>query len=140
VAVTILKSKEFEVPPLGGGLVTVTPTAPGKVAAAAGTVAVNWLELTNVVVGIVPPKLTIELATKFVPLILSVKVPPPAAALVGEIVVIVGTGFGGGAVFADIPPPHPRRTVRTMIPAAPLIILAIALLFMRFSSRPMLAK
>jgi hypothetical protein len=61
----------------------------------AGMAAVNCVELTNVAVGAAPPKLTIEDATKFVPLIVSVKAAPPATALFGEIVVIVGVGGGG---------------------------------------------
>ncbi len=38
----------------------------------------------------ISPKLTVEAATKFVPLIVSVKAAPPATVLFGEIVVIVG--------------------------------------------------
>jgi hypothetical protein len=55
--------------------------------------------LKTVVVTAVPPKLTIEAATKFVPLIVSVKAAPLAMTLFGEIVVIVGVGLdplGGG--------------------------------------------
>jgi hypothetical protein len=48
------------------------------------------VELTNVVAGVDPPKLTTEAATKFVPLIVSVKAAPPAAVLFGEIAVMVG--------------------------------------------------
>jgi len=48
------------------------------------------VELTKVVAGADPPKLTVEAATKFVPLIVSVKAAPPATVLFGEIVVIVG--------------------------------------------------
>ena len=62
--------------------------------AAAGTAAANCAALTNVVARAVPPKLTIEAATKFVPWIVSVKAAPPATALFGEIVVIVGVGLG----------------------------------------------
>ena len=61
--------------------------------AAAGMTAVNCVELTNVVAGAAPPKLTIEAATKFVPLIVSVKAAPPTTALLGEIEVIVGVGL-----------------------------------------------
>jgi len=42
------------------------------------------------VAGADPPKLTVEVATKFVPLIVSVKVAPSALALFGEMDVIVG--------------------------------------------------
>jgi hypothetical protein len=52
------------------------------------------VELTNVVLA--PTKLTIEDATKFVPLIVSVKAAPPATAVFGEMEVIVGVAGGGG--------------------------------------------
>jgi hypothetical protein len=59
----------------------------------AGMAAVNCVELTNVVAGADPPKLTVEAATKFVPLIVSVKAAPPAVLLVGEIELTVGVGL-----------------------------------------------
>src|SRR5271156_3615962 len=92
----------FEVPPPGAGLVTVTADVPAETMLEAGMAAVNCVELTKVV-GTAPPKLTIEDATKFVPLIVSVKAAPPAAAVFGEIEVIVGVG-GGGCSFALLPP------------------------------------
>jgi hypothetical protein len=84
----------LEVPPPGAGLVTVTAGVPVEAMAAAGMAAVNCVELTNVVVGAAPPKLTIEAATKLVPLIVSVRAAPPATALFGEIAVIVGVELG----------------------------------------------
>ena len=59
----------LEVPPAGAGLVTVTAGVPVEAMLEAGMAAVNCVELTNVVVGTAPPKLTVEDATKFVPLI-----------------------------------------------------------------------
>jgi hypothetical protein len=88
-----------EVPPPGAGLVTVTVSVPVEAMLDAGMAAVNCVELTNVVAGAEPLKLTIEAATKFVPLIVSVKAALPARLLFGEIVVIVGVGLdslGGG--------------------------------------------
>ena len=82
-----------EVPPPGAGLVTVTAGVPVEAMLAAGMAAVNCVELTKVVAVADPPKLTIEAATKFVPLIVSVKAALPATVLFGEIVVIVGVGF-----------------------------------------------
>lgn len=94
------KFTAFEVPPPGAGLVTVTATVPAEAIAAAGMVAVNSVELTNVVVGVVPPKLTVEVGRKFVPLTVSVKpAAVPATTLLGEMVAIIGVGFdplGGG--------------------------------------------
>ena len=95
----MVKFAAFEVPPPGAELVTVTAAVPAVAMAAAGMAAVNCVALTNVVVRAVPPKLTVEAATKFVPLTVSVKAAPPATALFGEIVVIVGVGLdplGGG--------------------------------------------
>jgi hypothetical protein len=131
-----VKFTAFEVPPPGAGLVTVTATVPGEVTAAAGTVAVSCLKLTTVAESVTPPKLTIEPATKFVPLIVSMKLPPlPAPALVGEIAVIVGVGFcgRGGGIFADIPPPHPARNTALTIPR---ITSALASAFLLFINAP----
>src|SRR5579862_8860441 len=82
-----------EVPPPGAGLVTVTAGVPVEAMLAAGMAAVNCVELTKEVERADPPKLTIEAATKFVPLIVSVKAAPPATVLFGEMVVIVGVGL-----------------------------------------------
>ena len=86
----------LEVPPPGAGLVIVTAMVPVEAMLAAAMAAVNCVEFTNVVAGSAPPKLTIEAATKFVPVIVSVKAAPPATVVFGEIVVIVGAGGGGG--------------------------------------------
>ena len=88
-----MKFTAFEVPPPGARLVTVTAAVPAEAMAAAGMAAVNCVELRDVVATAVPPNLTIEPATKFVPLIVSVKAAPPATALFGEILVIVGVGL-----------------------------------------------
>ena len=80
----------WKVPPSGAGLVTVTAGLPVEAMLEAGMAAVNCVELTKVVAGADPPKLTIEAATKFVPLIVSVNATPPATAVFGEIEVIVG--------------------------------------------------
>lgn len=89
----------FEVPPPGAGLVTVTADVPVETMLEAGMAAVNCVEFTNVVAGADPPKLTIEAATKLVPLIVIVKAAPPATEVFGEIEVIAGeviAGVGGG--------------------------------------------
>jgi hypothetical protein len=62
-----VKSTAFEVRLPGAGLVTVTAGVPVEAMLAAGMAAVNCVELTNVVAGADPPKLTVEPATKFVP-------------------------------------------------------------------------
>ena len=92
----VVKVVALEVPPPGAGLVTVTAIVPVEAMLAAGMAAVNCVELRNLVAGADPPKLTIEAATKFVPLIVSVKAAPPEVPLFGEIVVIVGMGLDAG--------------------------------------------
>jgi hypothetical protein len=91
----MVKFIALEVPPPGAGLVTVTAVVPVEAMLVAGMAAVSCVELMNVVAGAEPPKLTIEPATKFVPLIVSVKAAAPATALFGEILVIVGVVGGG---------------------------------------------
>src|SRR5580704_8879194 len=83
-----------EVPPPGAGLVTVTAGVPTEATLAAGMVAVNWVELTNVVAIADPPKLTIEPATKFIPLSVSVSGARPTTVVFGEIVETAGVGLG----------------------------------------------
>jgi hypothetical protein len=89
----MVKVDAFELPPPGAGLVTFTAGVPVEAMLAAGMAAVNCVELTKVVAGADPPKLTIEPATKFVPLIVSVKAAPPGTVQLGEIRLIVGVGL-----------------------------------------------
>jgi hypothetical protein len=95
------KFTAFDVPPLGSGLVTVTAVVPAEPMAEAGMAAVSCVVLTNVVAGAVPPKLTVEPATKFAPLMVRVKAPAPAGAVFGEIKVIVGAGLARGGLLSD---------------------------------------
>jgi len=88
-----VKSIGLEVPQLEAGLATVTANGPAETILEAAIAAVNCAELTKVVAAADPPKLTIEAATKFVPLIMSVKGVLPATVLFGEIVVMVGVGL-----------------------------------------------
>ena len=90
----MVKFTGLEVPPPGAGFVTVTASIPVEATLEGRMAAVNCVELTNVVGGVAPPKLTIEAATKLVPLIVSLKAAPSATAVSGEIAVIVGVGDG----------------------------------------------
>jgi hypothetical protein len=92
----MVKFTEFEVPPPGAGLVTLTGAVPVVAMAAAGMVTINSVELTNVMVSAVLPNRTIEAETKFVPFTVSVNAAPPAMALVGEIVATAGDPLGDG--------------------------------------------
>jgi hypothetical protein len=86
-----------EVPP---AVVTVTLAVPTKAIRLAGTAAVSWLELTNVVVSAVLFQFTVDPETKFVPFTVSVKSPPPAVAELGPRIVMVG---GGGLMVNAAP-------------------------------------
>jgi hypothetical protein len=92
----------LEVPPPGAGLVTVTTTMPAE-ATAAGIAAVNCVEFTKVVADAAPPKLTIEPATKFVPVTVIVTAKPAIEPL-GEIVFIEGVGLSVGLVVDTLDP------------------------------------
>src|SRR5215469_10944988 len=129
----MVKGTEMEVPPPGAGLVTVRAMVPVEAMLTAGMATLNVVELTNIVVGAAPPKFAIEAATKLAPLIVSVKAGPPATALFGEIVVIVGMGLGLGVAVGvglaveAVPPPHPARNIRLTIPRITSVLAASAL-------------
>src|SRR5207244_8771925 len=57
----------LEVPPPGGGFLTVTAAVPAVATFTAGTIAVSRVAETNVVVNADPFQLTVELAMKLVP-------------------------------------------------------------------------
>ena len=113
-----------DVPPPGAGLVTVTLGVPAVATSATVICAVICVALTNAVVFAAPPKFTTEPVTKFVPLTVNVNAAPPAVALVGEIVVMVGDGkftvVGSVAVFPVVPESLVVVTVAELIgvPAA----------------------
>lgn len=87
------KDSAREVPPPGAGLNTVTFTLAPEAMSLAEIAAVNWVELTKVVVRPVPFQRTLEPDMNDDPVTVSVKAAPPAVALVGEMEVRTGTGF-----------------------------------------------
>src|SRR5450755_4323859 len=87
-----VKMAEFDVPPPGAGLVTVTPGVPAVLMSLARMEAVNCVALTKVVARALPLKLTTDEFMKFVPITVSVKPPLPVNANAGCNVVTVGTG------------------------------------------------
>jgi len=109
----------FEVPPPGAGFVTVTAGVPTVAMSAAKMETISWVELTKVVVLAAPPKLTVDVPTKLVPFTVSVNPDPPATALDGESVVMLGDGLLiVNGKFADGPPPGAGLlTVTATIPA-----------------------
>jgi hypothetical protein len=89
------KKATNEVPPPGGGLETVTETVVAVAISDAGTTAVNWELLTNVVASTLPFQCTTDPGTKLVPLTVSVNCAPPGAALAGTSGQLTkGTGLG----------------------------------------------
>jgi len=97
---------ELEVPPPGTGFTTVIGSVPAVAISAAVIVAVSVVLETNVVALLEPLKSTVDDALKFVPVTVRVNCAPPAVVEVGEILVVVGTGFLTVKVCApDVPPP-----------------------------------
>lgn len=86
-------------------VVTVTLAVPGVAIRLAGTAAVSWLTLMNVVVSAGPFHFAFAPEPKLVPLIVRVKAAPPAVAELGLRLVIVGGGrFMVNVAPADVPP------------------------------------
>ena len=83
----------LDVPPPGVGFTTVIGAEPAVATSAAGTVAVNCVAETNVVVSAVAFQFTEDAETKFVPFTVKVKPPLPAVTQLGLIDVVVGTGL-----------------------------------------------
>jgi hypothetical protein len=76
--------KLFEVvPPPGDGFVTATAAVPPAETSVAEIAAVSWLELTNIVVLLLPFQLMTELEIKPEPFTVRVKPALPAATLEG---------------------------------------------------------
>jgi hypothetical protein len=101
-----VKFTELEAPPPGVGFVTMTAGVPAEATSVARIAAVSCVALTNVVALALPLKLTTEVDRKFVPFTVNVNAPEPVVALVGDSVVIVGTGlFTLKFTEFDVPPP-----------------------------------
>jgi len=99
----------FDVPPPGAGFVTVTLKVPAVPISEARIAAVTCVPLTTVVVREFPLKFTTAPLTKPVPFTVSVNAAPPAAAVLGESVVIVGAGLlFVSDKFAGVLAPAPR--------------------------------
>ena len=109
LAAVTLKLIEFDAPPPGVGLFTKTAGVPTVATSAAVIAVVNCVELTNVVSLFVPAKLMNAPLTKFVPVTVNVNPAEPAAILVGDSALTVGTGFVAAVIVNvtefDGPPP-----------------------------------
>jgi hypothetical protein len=96
VGLLTVKVRLPDVPPPGSGLVTDTFRGPAVLIADAGTVtAIVVGPMLLGVMGPLPPKVTVAPLTKFVPVIVSWKLLPPAIAEFGLKLEIVGTGLSG---------------------------------------------
>ena len=98
----MVKVAPAEAPP---AVVTVTLAVPGTAIKAAGTVALSWPALTNVVASAVAPHFAVASETKLVPLIVRVKAGPPAVAeLVLKPLMVGGAGSMVKVALAEVPP------------------------------------
>jgi len=84
---------EFDVPPPGVGLMAVMDAVAPAAMSLAKIVAVSREPDTKVVMRLAPFICTDEFDTKLVPLTVKVKLAPPAVVDVGDMKVVVGTGF-----------------------------------------------
>jgi hypothetical protein len=89
----IVKVAEFDVPPPGVGLVTVTVGEPAPAISAAVIAAVSCVALLNVVARGELLKFTTDEETKFVPVTTNENAAPPATAEFGASDVTVGSGL-----------------------------------------------
>jgi hypothetical protein len=98
-------TREFP-PPNPGGLNTTTDAVPTEAISVAGTAAVNWAALTNVVVRFAPFHCTIALFSKLLPFTVNVNAGPPAIAEFGTSEESVATGVVTVKKSRlDVPPP-----------------------------------
>lgn len=89
----IVNDEPPEAPPPGATFITVTEAVVAVATSAAVIAAVSWVELTKVVVRLLPFHLTTLLGTKFVPFTVRVKAAAPGVADVGLSEAIAGTGL-----------------------------------------------
>src|SRR5579859_2334331 len=66
-----VKKTEFDAPPPGGGLLTITAKVPATARSGAVSVTVSWLLLTNVAARVIPLNAAEDEGTKPLPLIVS---------------------------------------------------------------------
>ena len=80
----------FDVPPFGGGFVTVSDRFAGMLRSAAERLTFRLVGFTNVVVRFAPLIATVDCETKLVPVMVTVVVAAPARTEVGESEVKIG--------------------------------------------------
>jgi hypothetical protein len=90
----IVKVCGADVPPPGAGVKTVTCAVPTEARSVAGIVARTCVVLTNVVVRFTPFHWITDADANPLPVAVNVNVAAPAGAVVGEIAVSTGLGYG----------------------------------------------
>src|SRR5262245_51031316 len=101
----IVKVRAWEVPPPGAGLLTATLAEPGEAIVLAEIEAVSRVLLMKIVGRFEPCHVTTELAVKFEPVTVRVKLTPPAVTESGLIPVRTGTGLLIRKVKSLVPEP-----------------------------------
>jgi len=96
----------LEVPPPSAGLTTVIAPSPTAATKESGTLAVNCVELTNVVVSDVEFHFTTDVGTNPVPSTVSVTPVAPGLALTGATKSIYGTGLFEAETLGAIKVPN----------------------------------
>jgi hypothetical protein len=127
LVLTMVNTDAPDDPPPGAGELTVTLAVPAPAMSLAGTDAVSCASLMNVVVSAVPFQLTVEDATKPVPLTVSVNALPPAVVLAGARLLMAGTGLLlviDSVNEAEVPPPGDGLVTETL--ALPALAISAA--------------
>jgi hypothetical protein len=126
-AAVIANVTEFEIPPPGDGLKTVTAALPGPAMSPAGIAAVTCPALTKVVGRSAPFQRTTDVEMKLLPFTVSVKAAPPAIADVGLMLVMLGTGFAAVIVnVTELEVPPPGDGLKTVMSAVPGSLIRLA--------------
>src|ERR1700694_2575705 len=119
ICVDTANVRGMDVPPPGAGLTTVTESLAGAATSAAVMDAVSCVELTKVVVRLLPFHCAVEAATKLLPLTVKVKAGPLMIAVDGDRELTRGTGLATEILaVAEVPPPGAGlKTLRATVPA-----------------------
>ena len=124
--VVIVNVCALEVPPPGVGLNTVTDAVPTVAMSFAEIAARSSVLLTKVVDRAVPFHCRIDEAMKFVPVAIRVNPAPPAATLLGEIELSVGTGLLWIVNVCALEAPPAGVGLKTVTGAVPAVAMSFA--------------
>src|SRR5438445_8097207 len=125
----MVNAPEFDVPPPGAGVNTVTEAVLCVAMSEAEIAAWSWVALPNVVVRSAPFQRTTDEPTKLLPVTVSVNAAPTATAVLGDRELSVGLGFGAVIVNVcglDVPPPG--AGLKTVTEAVPAVAMSAAVI------------